>query len=111
MAGVASRRQAQELPSGRIFVALIAFHQGVRPYKRKAILVIANRVQRDIPASDRVAAFTIGAKLPAMNVGMAIGAPGTDILEAETCMALGAVNLLVHAAQGVARAVVVEFRV
>lgn len=111
MAGVASSRQALELPGGSAFVALIAFHQGVRPDKRKAILVIANRIQRNVPTLDRVATFTIRAKLPAMNVGMAIGAAGTCVLEAQAGMALSAGYLQVHAPQWIARTLMIKLGV
>lgn len=111
MAGVTCRRQALELPAGSAFVALVALHQRMRSNQREAVLVVANRIQRNVPALNGVAAFTIGAKLPAMNIGVAIGAFGADILEDHAGMALGAADLLVHAAQRIARAVMIELRI
>ena len=99
MAGVAGGRQALELPGRGVLVALVALHQGMRPNQRKAVLVIPNRIQRNIPALDRVAAFAVGAELPAMNVGVAIGAVGADVLEDQAGVALGATHLLMHSAQ------------
>lgn len=89
-------------------MALVALHQRMGSHQRKAILVILDRIQGNIPTLDRVATFTIGAKLPTMNIGVAIGAMHTDVLEYEVGVALGAGNLLVHAAQRVACAVVVK---
>ena len=58
-----------------------------------------------------MAAFTIRPELPLVNISMAIGAFGADILENHAGMALGAAHLLVHAAQWIAGAVVVELGV
>jgi len=41
MAGVASGRQACELPSRRVFVAVDALQEGMRTDQRKTILVVA----------------------------------------------------------------------
>src|ERR1035438_9238879 len=83
MAGVTSRRQSLELPGRGILVALVALHQGVRPYQRKAVLVVANRILRDIPTLDRVATFALGAELAAMNIRVAIGATLADVRSEE----------------------------
>jgi len=77
-------------------MALVALHQRMGSHQRKAILVILDRIQGNIPTLDRVATFTIGAKLPTMNIGVAIGAMHTDVLEYEVGVALGAGNLLVQ---------------
>ena len=92
-------------------MALFALDQRVCAYQGKAVLVIANRFQGDIPPLHGVATFAIGAELAAMNVGVAISAGLTYVLEDEAGVALGASNLLVHAAQGVAGLVVIEFRI
>lgn len=81
MARVASCRQTLELPRRGLLMALVALHQGVRSHQREAVLMIANRVQRDIPAFDRVATLAVGAELPSMNICMAIGTTGADIFE------------------------------
>ncbi len=49
MAGVAGRRQADELAGGGVLVALFALHQLMRTHQRKTVLVILNSLQRDLP--------------------------------------------------------------
>jgi hypothetical protein len=73
--------------------------------------MIANCIQGDIPTLDCVAAFTVGPKLAAMNVSMAICTGFAYVLKDQAGMTLRASNLLVHAAQRVTGFVVVEFRV
>jgi hypothetical protein len=92
-------------------VALVAFHQGMGSDQRKTILMIANGIQRNMPAFHRMAALAIGAKLTAMYVRMAIGTVGADILEYQFGMALHARNFLVHALQGISGLIVIELRV
>ncbi len=83
----------------------------MRSHKRKAILVIADRFCRDLPALDRMATFAVRAKLAAMYVGMAVCAMGAHILEDQIRMALRAGNFRMHAAQWVTRLIVVELRI
>lgn len=71
--------------------------------------MIANRLRGDQPALYRMAVLAVGAELTAMNVRMAIRAVLTYVLEDEACMALGACNLAMHAAQRVAGLIVIEF--
>lgn len=58
-----------------------------------------------------MAALAIGPELAAMNVGVAIGASGADVLEIQIGVALGASHLGMHAPQRVAGLVVIELRV
>ena len=111
MARVASCRQTCELPGRGLLVALVAFHQRVRPHQRKAILMIANRVQGNIPSLDRVATLAVGAKLPPMNIRMAIRATCADVFEDQFGVALRAAHLAVHAPQWITRLVVIEIRI
>lgn len=111
MAGIAICRKALELTGGGVLVALFALNQRVCAYKWKAVLVIAYCFQGNVPPLHGVATFAIGTELSAMNVGVAISASFTYVLENEAGVALGASNLLVHAAQGVAGLVVIEFRI
>ena len=83
----------------------------MRTYKGKTILVVANLFERDLPSFDRVAAIAICTKLPAVDVSVAIRASLTYILENETCVALRAGYLLMHATQWVSSLVVIEFRI
>jgi len=108
VAGIASRRESLELPCSGVFVTCIALHDGMSPHEGEAVLVILDRIEGDIPTPDRVAAFTIGAKLPAMNVGVAVGAMGTYVFENEAGVALCAAYLLMHATEGIASGVVIE---
>jgi hypothetical protein len=108
MASVASRRQTRELPCRGLLVTLIAFHQRVCSHQRKAILMIANRVQRDIPSSDRMAALAIGSKLPPMDIRVAIGTAGTDVFEDQAGVALRTAHLLMHAPQWISGLIVIE---
>ena len=111
MAGETFGRQALEPPGRGVLVAIVTGHEGMRSDQWKAVLVIANCIQRDIPALHRVAALAIGAELTAMNVGVAIGAFGAYILKDHTGMALAATDLLVHPAQRIACSVVVKLGV
>src|SRR6201993_2786503 len=99
MAGVACRRQADELSCSGIRVAIVALQQSVRPDQGKPILVIAYLLQRNLPTLDRVAAFAVGAELATMDIRVAVGASGTDILEDQADMTFCTTHLFVHAAQ------------
>ena len=63
-----------------------------------------------MPTFDGVALRAIGTEFPSVNVRVAIGAILSHVGKHTLEMALRAGNLLVHAAQGVAGLVVVEFR-
>ena len=58
-----------------------------------------------------MATLAICAELTAMYVCMAIGTMGTNVLEDQTGMALGATDLLMHAAQGITGVIVIELRI
>lgn len=89
-------------------MACFALHHGVRADERKPVLVILNVSIGDLPAFCGVATFTIRAELAAMDIGMAIGAMGTYILENERGVALDAAYVLVHSPQRIAGVVVIE---
>lgn len=74
MAGITLRRKSLELPGRRSFMARLAVNGGVRSDKRKAVLVIANCRNGNMPSSNRVARLTICPKLASVNIRMAIGA-------------------------------------
>lgn len=92
-------------------MAFLALHQSVRANQWEAILVVANRIQRDLPSFYGVATLAVGSELAAMNIRMAIGAAGAYVLEDQTRMALHASDLLVHAAKRITGLVVVELRI
>jgi hypothetical protein len=91
-------------------MAALAIHQHVSPHKREAVLMIADRVQRSLPSFDRMATLTVGAELPAMNVGVTIRATGAGILEDHAGVALSTSHLFVHFPQRIPRLIMIEFR-
>lgn len=109
VAGTASRRHRLELASGPAFVTGIAVHSGVRSSEGEAVAVLLDLLNRNLPSPDRVAGLAIGSQLPLVNVGMAVLAALSNVAEHRFYVALSAGDGLVHAAQRVARPVVVEF--
>ena len=101
--------KASELPDRGVLVALIALQYSVLTQQREAIEVILNRLHRNIPTQRRVALGAIGAKLALVNVGVAIGAVLAYVCENGFPVALGAIHFFVHAAQGIARGVMIKF--
>jgi len=91
-------------------VACIAFHGGMRANEGKAILVALNLLHGDHPPFNGVTGFAIGSQLTFMNVGVAIGTLGAYVGEDGLGVASGAAYALVHAAQGIAGAIMVKFR-
>jgi len=110
VAGNAGRGQAGVLTRGCALVAGFAVDQGMRADERETVLVVFDRLNGEVPSLYRVAVFAIGAHLPAMDVGMAVCAMLGHLFENQVHVALGAGNLLVHAAQRVAGKVVIELR-
>lgn len=111
MAGIAGRRQAHELARRGILVAIFALQKRMGSHQRESILVVLNCLQRNLPAFHRVAVRAIGAKLPPMNICMAVGTLRTYIFEDQARVALGATHVLVHAAERISGEIVVEFRI
>lgn len=108
MASGAIRREPAVLAGGRALVTRAAFEEGVRSQQRKAVLVLAYGLHGNRPPRDRVALLALRAHLPAVNVGVTIGALFPDIGEHRLGVTLRARHALVHAAQRIARGVVVE---
>ncbi len=109
MAGFASRRKPQVSSHGGVLMALVALQDGVRAEQRKPVEVILNRLHRRLPAQNRVAPGTVVAKLRAVNIRVTIGAVLAHVGEHRPGVASRAGYFFVHAAQRVARRVVVEF--
>jgi hypothetical protein len=82
----------------------------MRANEGKAILVALDLLYRNHPSFNGVTRLAIGAQLTFMNVGMAIGTLGAYVGEDGLGVASGAAYALVHAAQGIAGAIVVKFR-
>ena len=54
--------------------------------------------------------FTVRTKLAAMDIGMAIAAVRAHLLEYRVCVALNAIDLLVHAVQGISGLIMIKLR-
>ncbi len=109
MARLARRGESQIISHCAICMALAALHHGVRAQQRKPVKVLLNRLIGNLPAKGRVALGAIGAKLPAMDVGVATGAILGDVGEYRLGVAARAGHFFVHAAQRVSRGVMIEF--
>ena len=79
--------------------------------QREAVLVILNGLQRDLPSFDGVTICAASAELALVDIGVAIGTLGADVLEDHTGMALGASHFLVHAAQRIPSQIMIELRI
>lgn len=102
--------KADELPAGRAFVTGIAVHSSVRPKQREAVLMLMNRVERNVPALHRVALLALRSKLPAMYVGVAVGTFVANVGENQADVTLAAFHFFVHAAQRIFCPVVIKLR-
>ena len=103
MARVTRRRKPDKLSHGGVLMALVALHQRVRSYQRESVLVILNGRDLGLPALDGVAALAVRPELTTVNICVAFGALGTNLLEHHAGMALRASNLRVHSAQRITR--------
>lgn len=102
--------KALELPGGRALVAREAILQGMGAQQRKAVLVLLHGLQRDFPAFYRVALLALRAELSAVNIGMAVRALRAHVGENQARVTQAALHGFMHAAQRIARLVMVEFR-
>jgi hypothetical protein len=109
MARIAIGGKPDELPDGRLLVALFALHHGVRADQGETVGVVPDGLKRNLPALHRVALRAVGAELAAMDIGVTIGARRPDVLEHHAGVALSAGHVLVHAAQRIASQIMVEF--
>ena len=109
MAVVAGCRESHELPDSSALVARGAFQSRVRADERKAVLMIFDIVDRNLPALDRMAVLAVGADLAHVNVSVTVSAVRADIREYQRCVAFRAAHVLMHSAQRVLRLVVTEF--
>jgi len=72
VARVTLRGHGGELTVGRAFVAGVAVNRGVGTDQRKAVGVLLDILNRDLPSADGMALFAVRSELALMNVGMAI---------------------------------------
>jgi hypothetical protein len=110
VAGIALRREAVEGAGCQLRMALVALHGGVSAKQRKAVLVVFDLLDCNIPALHSVALRAVWAHLAAVNVGVTIGAIFADVCENRLDVALNALHFFVHSAQGIAGFAVIEFR-
>ena len=109
VAGAASGRHSLKPAVGTALMAGIAVHRRVGSGQREAVIVLLDLLNGNLPAPNRVAGLAIGSQLPLMNVGVTVLAALSNVAKYRLDMALSAGDGLVHAAQRVARPVVVEF--
>ena len=92
-------------------MAGIAVQGRVPTDQRKPVLVVVHRTgSDDVPAPDVMALFTVGAHLPAVEIGMAIGAPGSGVGENRLGVAARTSHVFVHAPQRIGSLVVIKLR-
>lgn len=89
-------------------MAGIALERGVSTNQRKAVLVILHGTDGDIPSLHCMAALATGTHLPAMDIGMAVGAAGPGIGKDRLGMTAHARHILVPADQGITGAIMVK---
>jgi len=109
VAGRAGGRKTQVIADGSVLMALLALQDGMRAEEREPVEVLLNRLDRYLPAENRVAPGAVLAELGAVNVGVTIGAVLANIGENRLGVASRAGYLFVHAAKRIPRGVVAKF--
>jgi hypothetical protein len=99
-----------ELPHRSDPVTRIAVDRGVGADQRKAILMLIDGVDRDLPAIDPVAGIALRPVFPSMKVGMAVLAVAAHVGENRIDVAFLARHSHVHAAQRIAGFAVIKLR-
>ena len=79
--GNALRRHRLKLTVGCAFVTGVAVDGRMRPRQRKAVVVLLNLLDRNLPSPDGVTLLAIGSQLPLVNVGVTVLASLSDIAE------------------------------
>lgn len=102
--------ESLELAHGRTLMAAVALQQRVRPHQRKAVEMLLDVLHGNPPAPYVVAVLATGSELPAMDIGVAVGAFHARVREHQIAVALPATHSFVHAAQGELGLVVVKLR-
>ena len=110
VARVALRGKPLKLSRRCPFVTRFTVNGGVRANEREAILMVPYRLYGNRPTLNCVTRFAVGAELPAVKVGMAVRAFLTHVGKHQFDVALRTFHFFVHAAQRVARRIVVKFR-
>lgn len=110
VAGITLGRQTLKLSGGRPLVTCGAIEGRVGAQQRKAVLVLVDLLRRNLPALYAVALLAVRSELPFVDVSMTIRALVAHIAKYRFHVALGARDLLMHAAQWVAGLAMVELR-
>ena len=108
VAGVARRRHDLELAVGAVLVAGIAVDHRMGTGQREAVVVLLHVFNSDRPSANSVALLAIRAQLALVNISVAVLAALADAREDHFYVTLAAGNGRVHAAQRIARPVMVE---
>ncbi len=108
VARVARGRHRAVITDRAILVARIAIQHGVRPHQRKAVVVVLDRLDGNIPSIHRVALLATRAHLGTVDIGVTLGALRAHIRKYRLDVALGAHHPLVHAPQGEVGLVVIK---
>src|SRR5215469_8203428 len=108
VAGEACRRHRLEFAVSPALVAGVAIDGSVGASQWESIVVLLHILNCDLPSSDGVALFAIGAQLALVDVGMAVLAALTDIRENHLYVAGRAGHRSMHAAQRIPCLVVIE---
>lgn len=111
MARIACRRQAHELSRSGILVAIFALYEYMCSNQWESILVILNRLQRNLPSLNRMAVGAVGPELTAVNVRVTVRTLRTYVLENQAGMALCTAHVLMHTAKRVSGLIMIEFRI
>ena len=110
MAGIALRRHRLKLAGRQALVAGIAVNGSVGPGQWEPVVMLLDLLDRHRPTSDRVALLAIRSQLPLVNIRMAVLASLPNVGEYRLDVALDAGDRLVHAAQRVARLIMIKLR-
>ena len=109
MAREALGRHRLESTVSAVLMASIAVDGCVRTGQRESIVVLLNIFVGDLPSTDRVALFAIGAQLAAMHVGVTILTTLADVGENHFDVTLRAGNCSMHASERVPGLIVIKF--
>jgi len=109
VAGLTICREAVEDSDGGLLVAFFARNRSVGTEQREAVHVILHLLHGDVPTLDGMAQFAIRTHLPAMHIGVAVGAVFAHVGEDRFYVASVALYFFMHAAQRIFGFVVIEF--
>ena len=110
MARITLDRESLELANRFALVTVCAIQAGVPANEWKAVVVLLDGLQSDVPALHRMTVLAVRSHLPAMNIGMTVRTASACVGEHRFSVALGATHALVKPAQRILCFVVIKFR-